>query len=159
MSTTSLNDFQIIVFELHDEVNNKNEIYGITIDHVREIRFLDSITKIPNSPNFILGVMNLRGTILPIVDLKEKLGFSHSHKISSKDKILVIEIGSTLIGILIDKIRHIIKIPFENIQNSLSGGLENVSHIMGIAKNDDSLIVLLDIEKLLSGHMLRQIGV
>lgn len=159
MSGIILHDFQIIVFELHDDEKNKQEIYGISIEKVREIRQLESITVIPNSPRFIRGVMNLRGTIIPIIDLKEKLGFSHIHKISSKERILVAEVDGRLVGLLIDKVDQIIKIPFADVESHLSTGLESVSYIVGIAKHGIKLIVILDIEKLMSNSLtISQLG-
>ena len=68
-SEVMVSNFQIIIFRLHDEEKNKQENYGIPIDQVREIRPLESITAIPNSPSYVKGVMNLRGTIIPIIDL------------------------------------------------------------------------------------------
>ena len=150
MSDVILNDLQIISFGLYNEEKNKQEIYGITIDRVREIRLLETITIIPNSPSFVRGVMNLRGNIIPILDLKQKLGFSCPHKISPKVRILVAEINGKLVGLLVDGVEQIMKIPFSDIESNLSGGLESISHIMGIAKNAEKLIVLLDVEKLMS---------
>ena len=75
-SEVLVSNFQIIIFRLYNEEKNRQENYGIPIERVREIRPLDSITVIPNSPSYVKGVMNLRGTIIPIIDLKEKLGFS-----------------------------------------------------------------------------------
>jgi len=153
MNDVVLHDLQIIAFELHDSEKNKQEIYGISIDTVREIRQLESITIIPNSPDFIRGVMNLRGTIIPIIDLKKKLGFSHNHKINPKDHILVAELESKLVGLLIDRVDQIIRISCTDVESHLSAGLESVSYIVGIAKHGRKLIVLLDIEKLMSNSL------
>ena len=150
MSSVILNDLQIIVFRLYNEEKNKQESYGMAIDHVREIRLLESITIIPNSPSFVRGVMNLRGNIIPILDLKQKLGFSCPHKITPKVRILVAELYGRLVGLLVDEVDQIMKIPFSNIESNLTGGLESISHITGIAKNDENLIVLLDVGKLMS---------
>lgn len=153
MTSEMLSNFQILVFRLYDEEKNKQENYGITIDHVKEIRQLESVTVIPNSPSYVKGVMNLRGTIIPIVDLKEKLGFTKSHKINPNMLILVVEINAKLVGLLTDGVDQVIKIPSTDVDCNVSGGFESLSHVIGIAKTGEKLIVLLDIAILLKNSL------
>jgi purine-binding chemotaxis protein CheW len=152
-------NFQIIIFRLCDEEKNKQENYGIPINQVREIRPLDSITTIPNSPSYVKGVMNLRGTIVPIIDLKEKLGFSKSRTVNSKMLILVAEIDSKLVGLLTDGVDQVIKIPTDDVDDNVSGGFESISYVMGIAKTGGKLVVLLDIGILLKNSLTIGVGV
>ncbi len=152
-------NFQIIIFRLHDEEKNKQENYGIPINQVKEIRTLESITTIPNSPSYVKGVMNLRGTIIPIIDLKEKLGFSKTHTIGSNMMILVAEIDSKLVGLLTDGVDQVIKIPSANVDCNVSGGFESISYVIGIAKTREKLVVLLDIGILLKNSLTSGMGV
>ena len=140
---------QLIIFRLHDEIKNKQESYGIKIDQVKEIRQLESITVIPNSPSYVKGVMNLRGTIIPVIDLKEKLGFTKSHKINLKMLILVVEINSKLVGLLTDGVDQVVKIPCTDVDCNVSGGFDSLSYVTGIAKTGERLVVLLDVSILL----------
>lgn len=150
--------FQIMIFRLYNEEKNKQENYGIPIEHVREIRTLDSITVIPNSPSYVKGVMNLRGTIIPIIDLKEKLGFSKTHSINSKMMILVAEIDSKLVGLLADDVDQVMKIPSVDVDYNVSGGVESISYVTGIAKTGEKLVVILDIGILLKNSLTLGVG-
>jgi purine-binding chemotaxis protein CheW len=120
---------------------------------------LESITTIPNSPSYVKGVMNLRGTIIPIIDLKEKLGFSKTHTIGSNMMILVAEIDSKLVGLLTDGVDQVIKIPSANVDCNVSGGFESISYVIGIAKTREKLVVLLDIGILLKNSLTSGMGV
>lgn len=151
-------NFQIIIFRLYDEENNRHENYGIPIECVREIRQLNSITIIPNSPSYVKGVMNLRGTIIPIIDLKEKLGFPKAHTINSKTMIVVSEIDSKVAGLLTDGIDQVLKIPSVDVDRNVSGG-ESVPYVIGIAKTGEKLVVLLDIGILLKNSSTLGLGV
>ena len=158
-SEVVVSNFQIIIFRLCNEEENKHENYGIPIDKVREIRPLESITVIPNSPSYVKGVMNLRGTIIPIIDLKKKLGFSKTHSINSEMMILVVEIDSKLVGLLADGVDQVIKIPSTDVDCNVSGGFGFISYVIGIAKTGEKLIVLLDVGILLKNSLTSGMGV
>lgn len=158
-SEVLVSHFQIIIFRLFDEEKNKQENYGIPINQVREIRPLESITSIPNSPSYVQGVMNLRGTIIPIIDLKEKLGFPKTNAINSKMMILVAEIDSKLVGLLADGVDQVIKIPSTDVEGNVSGGFESIPYVMGVAKTGGKLVVLLDIGILLKNSCNLNMGV
>lgn len=149
MSETIVEGYlQVVVFSLVDQETRKKEDYGISIEQVREIRPMEPITKVPNAKSYIKGVMNLRGMIVPIMDVHEKLGFN-SKTSSPKARILVADAQSKLIGLLIDEVDQVMRIPLKEIETHLSGGLESLEYIKGVAKTSGRLIVLLDIEKLL----------
>ena len=151
MSQTTLNDsFQVVVFNLIDEQSKKKEHYAVPIEQVREIRPLEAITPIPNTESYIRGIMNLRGKIIPVVDVKQKIGLSSSGETNSKSSILVAEVEGTLTGLLIDQVDQVMRISQKDTE-PMSGGLETISYIKGIAKVEGRLIVLLDIVKLLEG--------
>ena len=158
-SEVLVSHFQIIIFRLFDEEKHKQENYGIPINQIREIRPLESITSIPNSPSYVQGVMNLRGTIIPIIDLKEKLGFPKTNAINSKMMILVAEIDSKLVGLLADGVDQVIKIPSTDVESNVSGGFESIPYVTGIAKTAGKLVVLLDIGILLKNSLNSGMGV
>lgn len=138
---------QAVVFSLIDKKTEKKEEYGISIDQVREIRPLESVTKVPNAKSYVRGVMNLRGMIVPVIDIKEKLGFGSER--NPKGRILVADLGGKLTGLLIDEVDQVMRIPLPDVETSLSGGLESLTYINGVAKTSGRLIVLLDAYKLL----------
>jgi len=139
---------QAVVFNLIDQKTNKKEDYGVSIEQVREIRPLESITKVPNAKSYVRGVMNLRGMIVPVIDVKEKLGFSNETT-SQKSRILVADVDGKLTGLLIDEVDQVMRIPLKEIETDLSSGLESLEYIKGVAKISGRLIVLLDMQKLL----------
>ena len=139
---------QAVVFNLIDQKTNKKEDYGVSIEQVREIRPLESITKVPNAKSYVRGVMNLRGMIIPVIDVKEKLGFSNETT-SQKSRILVADVDGKLTGLLIDEVDQVMRIPLKEIETDLSSNLESLEYIKGVAKISGRLIVILDIQKLL----------
>ncbi|MDE1765498.1 MAG: purine-binding chemotaxis protein CheW [Thaumarchaeota archaeon] len=149
MSETVVKEnLQVVVFSLVDQKTTKKEDYGVSIEQVREIRPLESITKVPNAKSYVKGVMNLRGMIVPVVDVKEKLGFS-SCEAGPKARILVADVKGKLTGLLIDEVDQVMRISLKEVETNLSGGLESLEYINGIAKTSGKLIVLLDVVKLL----------
>ncbi len=142
-------NLQIVVFSLLDSKLHKKEEYGVLIEQVREIRPLESITKVPNAKSYVLGVMNLRGMIVPVIDVKEKLGFSSDGTPSPKARVLVAEVDGQLTGLLIDEVDQVMRITPKEVETSLSGGLESLEYVKGVAKISGRLVVLLDMEKLL----------
>lgn len=142
-------NLQIVVFRLLDSKLNKKEEYGVLIEQVREIRPLESITKVPNAKSYVQGVMNLRGMIVPVIDVKEKLGFCTSEIPSPRARVLVADVGDKLTGLLIDEVDQVMRITSKEVETNLSGGLESLEYIKGVVKTSGRLIVLLDIIKLL----------
>ena len=149
MSETIVEEhLQAVVFSLVDTETKKKEDYGVSIEQVREIRPLESITKVPNAKSYVKGVMNLRGMIVPVIDVREKLGFN-SGLTSQKARILVADVKGKLTGLLIDEVDQVLRIPLKEIETNLSGGLESLEYIKGVAKTSGRLVVLLDMVKLL----------
>ncbi len=142
-------NLQIVVFSLLDSKLHKKEEYGVLIEQVKEIRQLESITQVPNAKSYVRGVMNLRGMIVPVIDVKEKLGFSSDGIISQKARVLVADVDGKLTGLLIDEVDQVMRITSKDVETSLSGGLESLEYINGVAKISGRLIVILDMEKLL----------
>lgn len=147
--TITEGNLQIVAFSLLDSKLNKKEEYGVLIEQVREIRPLESITKVPNAKSYVLGVMNLRGMIVPVIDVKEKLGFSSDGTSSPKARVLVADVGGHLTGLLIDEVDQVMRITSKEVETNLSGGLESLEYVKGVAKISGRLVVLLDMEKLL----------
>jgi len=108
-------NLQIVVFSLLDSKLHKKEEYGVLIEQVREIRPLESITKVPNAKSYVLGVMNLRGMIVPVIDVKEKLGFASDGTSSPKARVLVADVGGHLTGLLIDEVDQVMRITSKEV--------------------------------------------
>ena len=140
--------FQVVTFCLVD--NQKREDYAIPIEQVREIRAVESITNIPKAKSYVKGIMNLRGLIIPIIDVKEKLGLASGAKTSSaKQRILVIEVNNTQTGLLVDEVDQVLRIQTKDLEQAPQTVLESHNYIKGIAKINQKLVILLDVVKLL----------
>jgi len=144
----SFDSFQAVTFGLIE--GQKKEEYAIPIEQVREIRAVESITKIPNAKSYVKGIMNIRGMIIPIIDVKEKLGLHSDGNTSSlKQRILVVDIDNSLTGLLVDEVDHVVRINTKDVDDAPQNVLESHNYIKGIAKNNEKLIVLLDAVKFL----------
>ena len=150
MSTQVLavDSFQAVTFCLIDK--QKKEDYAIPIEQVREIRAVESITNIPKAKSYVKGIMNLRGQIIPIIDVKERLGLaSASQSNLTKQRILVIEVNDVQTGLLVDEVDQVMRIQTKDLDAAPQTVLESHNYIKGIAKINQKLIVLLDVAKIL----------
>ncbi|QLH08202.1 chemotaxis protein CheW [Candidatus Nitrosotenuis sp. DW1] len=144
----SLDAFQVVTFSLMD--NQKKENYAIPIEQIREIRAIESVTKVPKAKSYVKGIINLRGHIIPVIDVKEKLGLDSDTSInSSKQRILVADVNDSLTGLLVDEVDQVMRIQTKDIEPAPQSVLESSNYIKGIVKSDEKLIVLLDVAKLL----------
>lgn len=134
------------------------EEYGIEILKVQEIKGYSAITPVPNTPAHVRGVMNLRGTIIPVVDLRTKLGMAEA-ACTPFTVIVVVKVGPKTMGLVVDAVSDVLNIPTADIQETPDFGAEvDAGFISGMAKASDRLVVLLDIEKVLLGDTLGGLG-
>jgi purine-binding chemotaxis protein CheW len=126
-----------------------NETYGVRIASVREIVRVPEITSVPSAPDLIEGVINLRGKIIPVMDLRKRFG--QTEIISDKrNRILVVELENKLIGLIVNAASEVLKIPPSEIDSPGSVFAEGESsYVTGVGKLKGRLIILLDIAKLL----------
>jgi len=133
---------QLVTFKLEDDE------FGVDILKVQEINRMMNITKIPNAPDFIEGVINLRGKIIPIVDLRKKLGFP-SKEYDKATRIIVIELEGIVLGFVVDSVSEVLRIPRNTIEPppSIIRGIES-EFIEGVGKLEDRLLILLELKKI-----------
>lgn len=128
-----------------------SEEYGIEILKVQEIRGYDTVTRIPDAPDFIKGVINLRGTIVPVVDmrLKFKLGKAEYNEFTV---MIILNIARRVVGMVVDGVSDVMQLTAEQIRPAPEfGGAVNTRFITGIGALDKRMLILVDIEKLMSG--------
>ena len=127
----------------------EREEYGIEILKVREIVGTMAITPVPRTPDFMRGVINLRGTIIPVVDLRLKFDMGSGH--IEDGCIIVVEARGVQMGIVVDKVSEVLDINAEDIENAPALGPDvDTDYILGIAKSNGGVKLLLDIDKVLS---------
>ena len=130
------------------------EEYGVDVRQVQEIRRTTEITSVPRAPEFIRGVINLRGRILPVLDLKRKLGLGEVEA-GRATRIVVVRVKERLLGLLVDGASQVLKVEVSRIEPPPEEVVEKGGdYIRGVAKLDDRLIILVDLERLLA-HELR----
>lgn len=140
---------QVVSFVM-DRGDGKKEDYAVPIEDVKEIRSLEEITKVPNAKSYVKGVMNLRGLIIPVIDIKTKLGFTGNGKVNKEDqRILVLEVENNLYGLLVDGVDQVMKLAVKDIDPPPAGSFEGDQYIKGIAKTDGRLIIFLNVKPLI----------
>lgn len=133
------------------------EIYGIEILKAREIIGLMDITTVPQTPDYMKGVINLRGKVIPVIDLRKK--FSMQEGVHTQETcVIVVEVNGSSIGLIVDSVSEVSDITGEEIENAPSFGQGiDTSFIMGLGKVKDKIIILLDIDTVLSTEELEMV--
>lgn len=132
-------EFQLVVFELGDER------YGLDIDSVYEIIRHQPVTAVPQAPSFVEGVINLRGRIIPVVDLRRRFGMM-SGTLTKASRIVVCEAAGTRVGLVVDGVSEVLMVNNESVEQTpdVAAGYD-ANYLRGIAKLGDRLVILLDL--------------
>ena len=140
---TQTEERQLVVFSLGGEV------YGVNINTVREIIRMQDITRVPNAPEFVEGIINLRGKVIPIVDLRRRFALDEAEQ-SENSRIVVVDIAGEDIGVTVDAVTEVLRIAGDSVEPTGDViATDDSYYIEGIAKVGDSLIILLDLDKVL----------
>jgi purine-binding chemotaxis protein CheW len=137
-------EIQLVVFRLAQEE------YGVDIQQVREIIKVIDITRVPKAPKFIEGVINLRGQITPVMDLRKRLDLPELER-GEETRIIIIELGKNVVGMIVDAVTEVHRLPEKNIDPTPTISAEvGAEFINGVGKLGDRLLILLDLKKVLS---------
>jgi purine-binding chemotaxis protein CheW len=132
------------------------EDYGVAILKVREIIGLMDITKVPQTPDFVEGVINLRGKVIPVIDLRTKFGLART-EYNDQTCIIVVDVGA-MMGIIVDTVNEVHDIPAVNIEPAPRfGSAVDTSFILGMGKVKDDVKILLDIDRVLTSEELVEV--
>ena len=143
------NTSQFVGFQIDDQK------YAFRIEQIQEIVILDQVTQTPQVAPYVEGVSNLRGAIIPIINLRKLLGLAPK-PIDSETRTIVVNVGDRTMGCTVDAVSQVIRIPDENIQPAPDTmTIDGNRDIAGFAKLGDELVVLLDIDELLSTERLQ----
>ncbi len=137
------NEIQLVAFKLG------REEYGVSILQVQEIKRMTDITRVPHTPDYIRGVMNLRGSVLPVLDLKKRLGLQ-SNEFTDDTRIVITKIADLSVGLIVDAVSEVMSIEqssIENAQSVVSGVAAN--YLDGVGKLDNRLLILLNLEAII----------
>jgi purine-binding chemotaxis protein CheW len=145
-ATESVGTIQLVSFWL------ANEEYGIEITKVREIILMGEITRVPQTPSFVKGLINLRSTVIPVIDLRVRFGLPEGQT-TGESRIMVINVGDKTIGIVVDAVSEVFRVSRDQIAPPppTVAQLGN-EYLTGLVKLDKRLLILLDIDHLLAGQ-------
>src|SRR5579872_5414618 len=145
-------DLQLVGFRIGKET------FGVPIHLVHEIVRLPEITAVPDAPEYIEGVINLRGKIVSIVDLRKRFGESRIEA-SRKNRILVAEIENKMVGLIVDSASEVLRLPESEIEAPPEAFEESeVKYVTGVGKLSGRLVILIDLTKILQKGELRRLG-
>jgi purine-binding chemotaxis protein CheW len=133
---------QLVSFKIGDEE------FGVDILKVQEINRMLAITKVPNAPMFVEGVVNLRGRIIPVADLRSRLGMPKVDH-NAKTRIIVVELENRTVGFIVDEVSEVLRIP-RNITEPPPAMVASIDtdYITAVGKLEDRLLILLDLDKI-----------
>jgi purine-binding chemotaxis protein CheW len=142
---------QVVSFKLGSEE------YGVDIAQVQEINRMVAVTHVPRAPQFMEGVINLRGQLIPIIDLRARFGMPRAEH-TKNTRIVVTEIGAKRVGMVVDSVSEVLRLPVEHIEPApeMITGVET-EYIRGVGKIEDRLIILLDLARIISGAEKREL--
>jgi purine-binding chemotaxis protein CheW len=144
-------ELQVVGFRIGEET------FGVRISTVREIVRVPEITAVPNAPDYIEGVINLRGKIIPVMDLRKRFGIKNVEP-NKKNRILVVELENKVVGLIVNSASEVLKIPPSDIEMPNTMFQEGeLSYVTGVGKLKGRLVILLDIGKLFQRGELRRL--
>lgn len=148
-SSVKQNSNQLVTFKLGDE------LYGIDIMKVKEIILLGAITRVPSVPEYIEGATNLRGRVIPVIDLRKRLGLKVSDY-TEQTRIIVLNLANRTIGVIVDAVSEVLRVHSSEIEETPPGiagaGRE---FLRGLVKRENNLLIVLEIEQIIETQALQ----
>jgi purine-binding chemotaxis protein CheW len=138
--------------------NIGEEEFGVDILKVQEINRMLEVTRVPNAPEFVDGVINLRGKVIPIIDLRRRFGMDRREH-DKNTRIVVVELTGKIVGFVVDAVREVLRIPRSVTEPPppIVAGVE-AEYITAVGKLEDRLLILLDLDKVLSNEETHQLA-
>lgn len=138
------NDLQLVTFCL------KKEEFAIDIQQVREVLKLTQITPLPHSSEFIEGVINLRGEVIPVIDLRRRFGQDSGER-NSKNRIIIVEVRDSMVGLVVDSVTEVLHLERDTIEAPPSSVSQaKTDFIQGVGKLEDRLIIVLKVDNIIA---------
>jgi len=138
--------------------NIGTEEFGVDILKVQEINRMVEITRVPQAPHFVEGVINLRGKVIPIVDLRKRFGLELKEH-DKNTRIVVVDIGGNIMGMIVDSVSEVLRLPANTIEPppEIVTGI-NSEYIKGVAKLEDRLLIFLDLSRVIDAEELASVA-
>lgn len=143
--TNARDEIQMLTFSLD------NVLYGVNVSQVREVKNFDSVTPVPYAPAYVRGVTNLRGEVIPVIDLRRRFGMGEASVKNESTNIMIIVQDKHPVGVMVDSVMEVLTLPKSGIEaNTDSLIVDKSEAVLGVAKHDKELIILLDLLKVAS---------
>lgn len=142
--SATVNTIQLIAFSIGEQV------YGVEITTVREIRAWNGATPLPRTREFVRGVINLRGTIVPIFDLRARFGDGLTET-TKNHVVVVMSVGEKWVGVLVDAVSDILTVPRDDVHDVPEGDTMDAELLTGIVTHDDKMVGLIDLQAIVTG--------
>jgi purine-binding chemotaxis protein CheW len=135
---------QWVTFRLDEET------YGINVMQVQEVLRVTEIAPVPGAPDYVLGIINLRGNVVTVIDTRERLGLSNK-EVDDSTRIVIIESDKQVVGILVDSVAEVVDLRMSEVESAPNvGNDESSKYIQGVATRNGELLILVDLNKLLT---------
>ena len=126
------------------------EKYGINVMQVQEVLRVSEIAPVPGAPDYVLGIINLRGNVVTVIDTRQRFGLN-SKELDDSARIVIVESNDQVVGILVDSVAEVIDLQLSEIESAPNVGTEDSSKfIQGVASQQDELLIIIDLNKLLA---------
>ncbi|MEX0584831.1 MAG: chemotaxis protein CheW [Natronospirillum sp.] len=136
----------------------ESETYGINVMQVQEVLRYTEIAPVPGAPGYVLGIINLRGNVVTVIDTRDRFGMSSS-EVSDNTRIVIIETDQQVVGIMVDSVAEVVYLKQSEIETSPSVGNDETSRfIQGVCHKNDELLILVDLDRLLTDDEWQEIG-
>ncbi|RMG35981.1 MAG: chemotaxis protein CheW [Gammaproteobacteria bacterium] len=143
---------QLVTFRLADET------YGINVMHVQEVLRITEIAPVPGAPSYVLGIINLRGNVVTVIDTRLRFGLP-STETDDSSRIVIIETEDQVVGILVDSVAEVVELHQSEIDSAPNvGNDESSRYIQGVANREDDLLIVVDLNKLLTDQEWSDMG-
>ncbi len=136
----------------------ESETYGINVMQVQEVLRVSEIASVPGAPDYVIGIINLRGNVVTVVDTRRRFGMP-SKEVDDLSRIVIIETEDQVVGILVDSVSEVVEIPGSEIETAPNVGTEeSAKYILGVTSRDSELLILVDLNKFLSEEEWGELG-
>lgn len=150
--TRPVDEMQLVVFSLG------REEFAVEVTQVREIMRMEEITRMPKSPHFVEGIINLRGQIIAVIDLAKRLNLESAER-SAESRIIVVEAEDVKVGMIVDSVSEVLRVSADAVEPSPTLAADvAAAYLQGVVKQDNRLIILLDLTKVLSLDEMASLG-
>jgi len=136
----------------------ENEKYGIKVMQVQEVLRMTEIAPVPGAPHYVLGIINLRGNVVTVIDTRRRFGLPDVDS-DDETRIVIVEANNNVVGILVDSVAEVVDLKMSEIETAPNvGNDESSKYIQGVSSRDDELLILVDVDKLLSDEEWQEVA-